>query len=100
VARDRCVDQARVVAAQRFVIETEAGHHARPVIFNNNVGSPGQPLEHRARLVLVQIQDNALLAAVDGVEGGTVVAAGAGHAACRITGRWLDFNHTRAHVSQ
>ena len=45
VAGDRGVDQPRVLAAQRVVVEAEARHHARPVVLDEDVGAAGQPLE-------------------------------------------------------
>ena len=46
-----------------------------------------------------QIQHDAALAAIDGIEAGAVVARRPGHAARRIAAGRLDLDHVRAHVA-
>jgi hypothetical protein len=100
VPGDRRVDQPRVLGAQRVVIDPELRHHARPVVLDEDVRHAGEACEDGAALLVIEIEDNALFAAVDGIEGGAVVAAGAGHAARRIAGGRLDFDDARAHIRQ
>ena len=60
----------------------------------------GQALEHRARLGGAQVEDDALLAAVDAVEGVALAAGAAGHLAGRVAAGRLHFDDPRAHVRQ
>ena len=85
---------------ERLVIQSKPRHHPWPVVLDEDVGAAGEPREHGARFVIIEIEDNGMFAAVDGVEGGTVAAARAGHAARGIARGRLDFNDTRAHVRQ
>ena len=70
VAGDRRIDQPRVFGRERRIIEAEPGHHTRTVILDEHIGSPRKPSKHVARRRFVQIEDDAQLAAIDGVERG------------------------------
>ena len=69
VSGNRRVNQARVRSRERGVVETERGHHAWTIILDYDVTRPREPREHVASLGRFQVQDDAALPAVDGVEG-------------------------------
>jgi hypothetical protein len=100
VAGNRRIDQPRIRGGQRGVIEAQPLHHTRAEVLDQHVGPAGHLCERRATRGGLQIEHDAALAAVDGVERAAVASARASHRARRVTGRWLDFDHARAHVAQ
>ena len=65
VARDRAVDEARVLLAQPLVAHAEAVHHAGPEGLEQHVVLAHQPQQHLAAALLLQVQPDRALAAVE-----------------------------------
>ena len=100
VARDRGVDDARVQGVQRAVIETQPAQGAGAIILDEHVRARRQPPQYVRTAGSLQIDHDAALSAIDRIEGRTVAAARAGHAARRVALRRLDLDHVGAHVAQ
>ena len=100
VARDRGVDQTWIADAQGRVVEPEPAQHAGAVVLDEHVRFRRQPPQHVGAAGRLQIDDDAALPAVDGIEGGAVVAARPRHPARGIARRRLHLDHVGAHVAQ
>ena len=100
VARDGRVDETRMAPGELRVVQAELLEHPRPVVLHQHVGHRGEAPHRVAAGRLLQVDDDAALAAVDGVEAGAVAADGARHAPGRVAGGRLDLDHVGAHVAQ
>ncbi len=65
---DRAIDEARVERGERRVAEAEAVHHAGAVVFHENVGPRYEAAQDVGAGRLAQVDDQALLVAVDAEE--------------------------------
>ena len=65
-ARGRGVDQRRVARVQALPAEPELLHHARAVVLDQDVGAGEQPAQDGEVVPALQVERDALLAAVDG----------------------------------
>ena len=65
VARDRAVDEARVLLAQPLVAHAEPVHHAGPERLEQHVVLAHQPQQHLAAALLLEVQPDRALAAVE-----------------------------------
>src|SRR6185369_7508305 len=65
VARNRAIDQPRILLVQRRRIEAEALHYAGTKILDQDVALLGEVVDELARLGLLQVEAEALLAAVE-----------------------------------
>src|SRR5262249_17929058 len=74
VARDRGVDEPRIDCLQRFVVESKRREHTWPIILDENVHSSREVHERVAAFGRLEVEDDAALATVDGVEAGAVGA--------------------------
>jgi hypothetical protein len=88
-----------MIRRQRVVVETQTSHHAGAVVLDHHVGGGGEAPEHPLACRCSQIEHDAALAPVHGVETGAVVADGTGHAPARIAFRRLHLDDVRAHVA-
>src|SRR5204863_7685988 len=76
-ARDGAVDEARIEAPQRVVVDAETAGRAGPVILHEDVGRANQPMHHLDALGRLEVERDPALVAVDGHERAAVaVAAG------------------------
>jgi hypothetical protein len=88
-----------MVGRQRGVVQPELAHHARAIVFDDDVRAGEQAPERPLRRLGLQVQYDAALAAVHRVEGRAVGARGAGHAARRVAIGRLDLDHVSAHIA-
>src|SRR5207302_7898795 len=65
---DRAIDEARVERRQLVVAEAEAVHHPRAVVFDEDVGPGNEATQEIGAFLLLQIDDQAFLVAVDAEE--------------------------------
>ena len=95
------IDQAGIEFGQLLIREAEAVHGARPEIFGENVGLPHHVEEDGAVGILLEIQGDALLPAVDKAEVQRLALVEGTESARVITvaGR-LDLDHARAEIGQ
>ena len=105
VGRDREVDQLRVLLGEAGVVEAVLLEHARPEIFQHDVGLLEQSVHQRLAVGLGEIERHALLAPVVGHEevALALLAAGARTGAlARVVAavRVLDLDHLGAHVGE
>ncbi len=74
VARDRGIDQRRTILCQRRVIEAEPAHDSRSIVLDEDIGggdeAPHDVLAARGG----EIQHDAALAAIEGIEAGALGA--------------------------
>src|SRR5205814_6814193 len=68
VAGDRRVNQPRILRRERLVAEAERRHHPGPIVLDYDVCRAREPQEDAASLGFLEVQDEAALAAVDGIE--------------------------------
>src|SRR4029453_9697339 len=85
---------------QQGVAEPERPHPPRSIILDYDVARLRQPLERSPSVCVLQVEDQAALAAIDRVEGRTLGGDGADHATSRIAIGWLDLDDIRAEVGQ
>ena len=84
VAGDRAVDQPWIQRGDRLEAETEPGEAPRPEVLDQHVGRRDQAAEHGGAGVGLQVEGDALLAAVQAEEEGAPAVAGAApRRACR-----------------
>ncbi len=69
VAGERAIDEARVDAAQRLVVDAQALYDAGAKAFEDNVGGLREPVEDVAGGLVAQVEDEAALVASEGVVG-------------------------------
>ena len=100
VAGNRRVNQPRILSRQRVVCEAEAGHDAGTIVLDYDVRRPRQPFEDGAALAGLQVERDASLAAVDGVEAGAVEAGRPRHLPRRVAGGRLDLDHVGAEIGE
>ena len=100
VAGDGGVDEARVLLRERRVVESQARHHAGPVVLDEDVGGACEPPERVARRGLLQVEDDTELAAVDGVERRALGAGRSGHRARGVAAWRLDLDYARPHIAE
>ena len=101
VARDRAVDQSRIDGGERFIAEAQAIHHAGPIVLDQDVALGGEILDQRHAGIVLQIDDDALLAAVDAQEIVALVVAERREQPGFVAGaRRLDLQHFRAEIGQ
>ena len=65
VAGDRAIDQPRIDLAQRLGAETEPRHHAGPELLDQDVGALDQRHQPGAVALVLEIEHQALLAAIE-----------------------------------
>ena len=64
VARHRGIDQARVERRHVLVAHAQPRAHLQREVHHHDVGGPGQPLEHRAALGVLEVEHDRPLVAV------------------------------------
>jgi hypothetical protein len=79
IAGDGGVDQPRIEGRQRRVVESQPGHDTGPEILDQDVGGLRQAPHDVLAARGLEIDDDAALATIDGVEARTVGADRAGH---------------------
>ena len=94
IARDRAVDEPRVLLAQALVADPEAVHHAGPEGLEHHVGVERHAQERVAPPRVLEVDADGALAAVERVEGRRVGA----HVVTRA--RVLDLDHVGAEVGE
>src|SRR5919198_5480999 len=92
VSRYRGVDEPRVRGRQRLVVEPERRDHAGPIVLDEDVARARKPLQRVAPFRHFEVEDDAALAAVDGVEAGAFRTDAARHLARRIAAGRLDLD--------
>ena len=101
-ARDRAVDQPRIDRGQRFIAQAEAIHDAGAIVFDQDVAFGREILDQRHAGLGLQIDDDALLAAVHAQKIVALVRRGTAETdgfRRRVSGR-LDLQHLRAEIGQ
>ena len=100
-ARDRRHHQPRMLALELLPAVAEPLHHARTEVLDEHVGALEQPLEHAAVGRGVEIEREALLAAVERDEvGGRVADEGADPARVVAAAGRLDLDHARTQIGE
>ena len=66
IAADRTVDKAGIERRKRLIVDAQPRGHARAITLDHDVRPFGQPQESRAVCVVLEVQGDALLAAVHG----------------------------------
>ena len=84
---------------QRRVVEAEAAHDARPVVFDEDIGGGDETPHDLLAASGAEIQHDAALAAIDGIEAGALDSRRASHPPRRIAAGRLDLDHVCAHVA-
>ena len=99
--RDRAIDQARVERRQRRVIRTEPAHDAGAVALDEDVGGAAKGAKRRPSRGRFEVEDDALLAAVQRAEEdrGVAVALSDGTAGIALARR-LDLDHLGAVIGE
>src|SRR6185369_16589368 len=97
---DGAVDDARVHLRYGSIVHAEAPHHAGPVGLHEYVGCLAQPEEAWAALVRLEVDDNALLAAVDIAEEHGARPVRYADTATRVATRRLHLDDAGAVVGQ
>src|SRR5690349_6586646 len=69
VAGDRAIDKPRIARAQGLVTEPEPIHDARPELLDHNVAASGEIAHALARSLVLQVDGDAFLAAIEHREG-------------------------------
>ena len=101
VARDRAKNQIAIQLVKHVPAEAEPCHHARPVAFHHGVRARGQAFEQLTAAVRLEIESEAALVAVDGVEEDALaVFQGRGPAHVIASDRLFDLDHVGAPVGQ
>ena len=101
VAGDRAVDEARVAGRDRVVAEAQLRQAARPEVLDQHVRRVDQTAEHVGAGVGLQIDGEALLAAVQAEkEGAPPVPERRPGAGVVALGRLLDLDDLGAHVAE
>src|SRR5487761_1181083 len=101
VTGDRAHDQPRIARVEGIPAKTEPGHDARAVAFDEHIGVLDQAEEEVAAQGRLEVQGEAALVAVDGVEQDALaVDKRWGPAQVVATAGLLDLDHVRAHVGQ
>ena len=98
-ARGRGVDQLGILLVQRFPAIAQLLHRAGPEVLDDDVGLFEQLLEDLALLVVLEVERDAFLAAVDRGEVGRLALdeRAVGARVVAALGR-LDLDHPRAHL--
>ena len=97
-ARDAGVDQARVIGAERLIVDAQAVLHIGAKVLDHHVGGGDQSLEHRDALGQLQVQRHRALVAV----GVLVIRAGLaaqGVVAAQVLGH-LHLDHIGAPIGE
>jgi len=63
-AADREVDEARIIARQRFIADPQPGGDAGPEAFDQDIAIPGESFGDRNSLAVLQVEAQAALAAI------------------------------------
>ena len=100
VPGNRRVDEPAVDRAQPIVPQAGPRHRSRPEVLDEHVRGRCEARDDLPPPLVPDVDDNAPLAAVDGVEGGAVGPARAGHAPRGIAAGRLHLDHVRAHVAK
>ena len=100
VAGDRAIDQPRIDLAQRPGPETEPRHHAGPELLDQNVGALDQRHQPGAVGFVLEIEHQALLAAVEHGEHRALAVEARLVAAHVLAARPLDLDHLRARLGE
>src|SRR5256885_7287559 len=100
-AADRAVDEARVDRRQRLVAESEPVHYARAVILDEDVRVGNETAQDVGTRLLLQVDDEALLVAVDAEEI-VALARDKGRKMPRLVAepRRLDLQHLGAEIAE
>ena len=100
-ARDRGVDQPRVVGRDGLVVQPVLGHAARAQVLDEDVGAARELLAHRDVLGVAQVERDRALPAVDAeVVGRRLVALRRRPGARLVALRRLDLDHLGTQVRQ
>src|SRR2546428_13364578 len=94
----RAVDQSRVEALQRLVVDAEPAGGAGSVVLHEDVRRANQPMHDRDALGRFEIERDPALVAVDGHERAALAAGTRAAAALLFTARRPDLDDGRAHV--
>jgi len=94
IAADRAIDEAGIDRAKRLVVDPQPRGHAGAVALDHHIGALGQPEEGGAVGLSLEVQDDALLAAVHRRE-----KAGE-HGARGIARGTLDLDDLGTHLGQ
>ncbi|CAM3199378.1 hypothetical protein CUTA107171_15395 [Cupriavidus taiwanensis] len=100
VARDRDIDQRRVVRGQRLVADAHALGHTRAEVLDHHVGPLRQPDDGGAAVGAARIQHHALLARVAGDRDRGLAGADAPHLPRPVSARRLHLDHARPLLAQ
>ena len=101
VTRDAAHDQARVALPQGVDTQPKPFHCARRQVLNEDVGRGEQPFEDRWRLLVLEVQRQRLLGAVQPDEVAGQAAHGRVVATRKVADLWpLDLDHARAKIGQ
>ncbi|CPP13640.1 Uncharacterised protein [Bordetella pertussis] len=97
---DRDVHQAGIALARLFVAQAQAGHDAGPVAFYQHVGLVDQRQRLAPLRVVLQVERDARLAAVEVAEQHAGAALAVSQAAQPVAGRRFDLDDLGAHLAQ
>ena len=64
IARNRAINEPRILLGHRLVAETETTHHARPIVLKHDMGAADQRLSPADIHGILQVQYNASFVAI------------------------------------
>ena len=88
-----------MIRCERRVVEAEAPHDSRAVVFDEDVGGGDETPHHFLAARGAEIQDDTALAPIDGIEAGALDSGRASHPPRRIPAGRLYLDYVRAHVA-
>ena len=102
-AGDAGIDQSRIDGAQRRIVDLQPFGDAGAPVLDHHVGGPHQFVKHLSPRILLEIEGDAALVAVERKEAGAVVALQPvfhRFASLVARSRRLDLDHVGAHVAE
>ncbi|ALE78229.1 hypothetical protein WY02_07050 [Pseudonocardia sp. AL041005-10] len=100
-ARRRGVHQLRTALGQGCVAEPEPLHRARTEVLHDHVGAVDQRQERGAAPLVLEVEDDGLLVAVEPQERGALAVEERARRPGRVAGaRWLDLDHPGSEVGE